>query len=117
MDVEKLAAEFRLATRRLRSRGPGRRYPASMRQKAEEYLRTRRQAGVPVGLIARELGLGSGTLARWAAKHRGSTSVAFVPVKVAAAPVGAGVVVHAPGGLRIEGLEVAALADLVRRLA
>jgi len=55
MDVDKLAADFRLATRRLRSRGPGRRYPASMRQKAEDYLRARRQAGVPVGLIAREL--------------------------------------------------------------
>jgi len=39
-----------------------------------------------------------------------------VPVRVAAAAVG-GFIVHAPGGLRIEGLEVVALADLVRRLA
>ena len=115
MNVDKLAADFRLATRRLRSRGPGRRYPASMRQKAEDYLRARRQAGVPVGLIARELGLGGGTLARWARRRR-SVSAAFVPVRVAAAAVG-GFIVHAPGGLRIEGLEVVALADLVRRLA
>ena len=116
MDVDRLAVEFRLATRRLRSRGPGRRYPASMREKAEDYLRMRRQAGAPVGLIARELGLGSGTLARWAARRRRNASVGFVPVRVAAAPVG-GVVVHAPGGLRIEGLDVATLVDLVRRLA
>jgi transposase len=114
MDVDKLAAEVRLATRRLRSRGPGRRYPASMREKAEDYLHMRRQAGAPVGLIARELGLGSGTLARWARRRR-SAGIAFVPVRVEAAPA-VGIVVHAPGGLRIEGLDVAALVDLVRRL-
>jgi len=115
MDVERLAAEFRLATRRLRSRGPGRRYSASMQERAEDYLRKRRQAGAPVGLIARELGLGSGTLARWARRRR-SASATFVPVRVAAASV-AGFTVHAPGGLRIEGLDVATLVDIVRQLA
>ena len=37
--------------------------------------------------------------------------------EVVASAVGNGLVVHGPGGLRVEGLDVAALAELLRRLA
>jgi hypothetical protein len=70
-----------------------------------------------VSAVASELGVGSGTLLRWAAEPAEGNGPAFVPVTVEAAPTAAGVVVHTAHGLRIEGLDVAALAELLRRLA
>lgn len=116
MGVDGFVAEFRSVVRRLGPRSHGTRYPAPLRQKAAEYLRERRVAGVPVSVIAGELDVCGGTLLRWAQEPQVSTGPAFVPVKVMAAPGGGGVVVHAPSGLRIEGLDVVALADLLRRL-
>jgi len=116
MDVGKLLSEFRSGTRRLGRRGNGTRYPALLRQRGAEYLRARRGSGTPLGTVARELGVGGGTLLRWAAEARGRAGAAFIPVRVTAPPVATGMVVHGPGGLRIEGLDVATLVELLRRL-
>lgn len=114
MAIEGLAAEFRLGARRLGPRGQGTRYPEALREKAVQYLRVRQGAGGPVSVIAVELGVGSGTLLRWA--KAAAKAPAFLPVKVTAAPTDSRVVVYSSNGLRIEGLDVAALADLLRQI-
>lgn len=88
----------------------GRRYVARERARAVEYARGRLGDGAPLKGIARELGISVSTLERW------MRVCAFVPVEVPTAPTRA-FVVHGPAGLRIEGLALADLAELVRRLA
>jgi hypothetical protein len=118
MDLVKEAAAFREAMRRAGHRGPGRRYPAELRQRGAEYLRARKTAGAPLSAIVRELGVRRETLAGWVApaKAEAETRPRFVPVSVLEAPTGR-IVVHGPGGVRIEGLDVAGVADLLRRLS
>jgi hypothetical protein len=79
-------------------------------------LRARHAAGAATSTVAGELGLGGGTLERWAAESWEHGGPVFVPVQVEPAAPPA-IVVHSASGLRIEGLDVAALADLLRRLA
>ena len=117
MDFGKAAADFRAAARRLGPAGPGLRYPRDLRRMALEYLRARRAAGAATSTVAAELGLGCGTLERWADESREHDGPVFVPVQVEPTPAAAPILVHSPSGLRIEGLDVAALADLLRRLA
>jgi hypothetical protein len=70
-----------------------------------------------VEAIARELGVRRQTLLAWAAEPVANTGPAFVPVSVVADARATGIVVHAPGGLRIEGLDVPALVEVLRGLA
>ena len=119
MDLVREAVAFRDAVRRAGRRGPGRRYPAELRRRGAEYLRARQAAGAPLSAILRELGVRRETLAGWAApaeaEAKAETRPRFVPVSVVAEPPR--IVVHGPGGVRIEGLDVAGVADLLRRLA
>jgi transposase-like protein len=119
MEIEKAAAEFRAAVRRAGPRGAGRRYPPAVRQLAVEYFRRRRAAGATLASISRELGVKRHTLVGWtAAPEVAAEAPRFVPVHVVAdAPVELGIVVHGPGGLRVEGLDLAGVAELLRRLA
>lgn len=119
MEFEKAAAEFRTAVRRAGPRGAGRRYPPAVRQLAVEYFRRRRAAGTTLASISRELGVKRHTLVGWtAAPEVAAATPSFVPVHVVTdALEGSRIVVHAPGGVRVEGLDVAGVADLLRRLA
>ena len=120
MDLARRAAKFKSAARKLGPRGRGRRYPESLKREALEYLELRRQDGRGIESSAAELDLPPATLERWAATPRPSRAPAFVPLMVVAsaeAPAPSRIVVHAPAGVRIEGLDIASLADLVRRLA
>lgn len=116
MDIVKEAAAFRDAVKRAGKRGPGKRYPAELKQRGVEYLRARQAAGTPLSAVLRELGLRRETLAGWSAPEETGERPRFVPVTVEEAAAGR-VVVHGPGGLRIEGLDVAGVAELLRRLA
>jgi hypothetical protein len=66
------------------------------------------------------LGLSENSLRRWQAatkrKSGARAAVRRVEIQPQQADASASVVVHAPGGLRIEGLDMARLAELVRRL-
>jgi hypothetical protein len=115
MNIEREAAAFREAVRRLGRRGPGRRYPEDVRRRGAAYLRARQAAGAPLSAVLREIGLRRETLVAWAAPAEAAPISRFVPVTVVDAPAGR-IVVYA-GAVRIEGLDVAALADLLRRLA
>jgi len=119
MDHKRAAAVFRTAARRAGPRGAGRRYPASLRQAATEYLRRRRADGVAVSAIAAELGVKRHTLLAWAAVPIDAAATpGFVPVRVIAEGTPRSpIVVHGPGGLRIEGLDVAGVIALLRGLA
>ncbi len=116
MNIEREAAAFREAVRRAGKRGPGKRYPAELQRRGAEYLRVRRAAGAPLSAVLRELGMRRETLAGWVAPPAPKETPRFVPVTVVETPAGR-LVVHGPGGVRVEGLDVAGVAELLQRLA
>ena len=98
--------------------GRGIRYPLTLRSAITGHVRKRRARGEPLTAIGRDLGLSALTLQRW---QDGGRSPGFRPVEVATAAdaevVATGLVVITPTGLRIEGLDLAGVATLVRALA
>jgi transposase-like protein len=105
--------------------GRGRPYPAAIRREVIAYVSRQRAQGQSVALLAEELGLSPLTLGRWLEQPaHGAAMALFRPVSLAAAapavevlPARSSLVVHGPGGLRIEGLDLDSLTQLVRRLA
>lgn len=101
-----------------RRRGP---LPADVRGRLQvRAVALREEDGLPLDLIAERLGVSQGTVVRWLARR--SQEAGFVKVDVVAdfpepAPAPAVAVLLAPGGYRVEGLDVASLAELLRRLA
>lgn len=95
--------------------GPQRRYPAKLRAQIAEYAHARLAAGAKRSHVVAELGVSSPTLVRLLAQQR----PAFKQVRLSAEPQpvqprSGALVVRAPGGLVIEGLDVASLAQLLR---
>lgn len=90
------------------------RCPVPLREEIVQYTRDRQRDGMSVVKVARELGLSESGLSRWlnAGKPR------LRPVRVSAAlPVqDSGLVLVTPGGYRLEGLNSASAAELLRRL-
>ena len=118
MDTAKTAAELRAAVRALGTRGQGRRYPEALKRDVLAYLAERRKVGRGIATVSAEIGIPRKTLKLWAATPRTTAAPAFVSMTVVERDDDRrAVVVHAPGGIRIEGLDVAAVADLLRRLA
>ena len=96
----------------VRGGGQGRPYSLSERAQALEYAARRRREGAGLLRIARELGIARGTLVKWIAMPT------FDIVKVAdVAARSVHATVHGPRGLRIEGLSVAEIVELIRSLA
>ena|SRR5215207_2437819 len=116
MNDERELTSLRAELARIERRGRGRAYPTALRNRVVTYLEARRAEGGSVPTIGAELGLCVSTLLRWT-KARPSPA-AFERVRVVAdrAPPSA-LVVHGPCGLRLEGLQLADVAELVRRLA
>jgi len=95
----------------VRTRGAGRPYDAGDRARVVEHAIARRREGAGIGAIAREVGVSSTTLYEWLREPR------FEAVEIVGrVQRGEGLVVHGPHGVRVEGLSVAELADLLRRL-
>jgi len=101
-----------------RRRGP---LPAEQRRRLQtQAVALREGGGLPVEVIAERLGVSQATVVRWLAGR--SQETGFVQVEVVVdgpepAPVRSAPVLHAPGGYRVEGLDVAGVAELLRRLA
>jgi hypothetical protein len=114
------AQAIRAELAQLEHRGRGRAYPEALRKRMIAYVEARRTEGASTRVAGDEIGMDWRTLLRWAPC---STSAGFervvvrgdAPSDALASP--ARLVVHAPGGLRIEGLSLEALAELVRKLA
>ncbi len=122
MDTQtrKKAAEIRAAIRALGTRGQGRRYPESLKRAVLAYLAERRKVGRGLATTSAELGIPERSIKLWSSSPRPSSSPTFVAMEVADAAEASPaprIVVHALGGVRVEGLDVASLADLLRRLA
>ena len=94
-------------------RGLSRRYSRGLQQQAAAYWRIRQVAGDAMPDVAQALGVAPWSLRRWAHDPR----VRAVEVVADPARVRAGVVVVLDAaGLRVEGLDVPAVADLLVRL-
>ncbi len=104
-------------------RGPGNRYPAELRERIVEYWRVRRKQKVSMVKVSVELGIGIPTLRSWTSPKRARVEMAsagFERLEVIDAPTNSPTkqfVVRGPGGLCIEGLDIGALAELIRRLS
>ena len=116
--MENVREELQLEISKLGPRGRGRAYPKGLMGKLLSYTVARRRQGAKLVEVAAELGLKSHTLSRWLGEKRPSASFERVEVvATAASPAARKLIVHGPRGLRVEGLELADVAELVRRVA
>lgn len=106
-----------------RERGPGRRYPEELRERAARWAVEQRRAGASWEELGGELGLRVDTLRRWvsaeprgAAPRSGERDVAMVPVRVISAPSERTFAVVSPTGYRLEGVTLAEAASLLGAL-
>jgi len=106
-----------LARVRNRERPRATRYGAEIREQVVELARAERRSGRAMAALARELGLPVQTLSTW---MRARSRARLRPVEFASEPVSAtpsaGLVVWS-GKVRIEGLDLAGVVQLVRALA
>jgi hypothetical protein len=96
-------------------RGRGRPYPKGLLEKILSYTVARRRQGAELLTVGAELGISGNMLGRWLGARKASPRFERVQVAAAPAPTGT-LIVHGPRGLRIEGLDVGGVAELVRRL-
>lgn len=106
-----IVESIRNAILELGERGRGRAYPKQLRAEIVEYARARRAAGITLEALGDELSMPWRTIARWLPGGRAKT---FRPVEIVDRP--REIVVYGPRGLRIDGLDVEGIAELVRRL-
>jgi transposase len=123
MDMKERAEKFRQKVHERGGVGPRARYTQEQRQEAVAYVRERQQQGAGIEESAKELGMSSWTLSRWGSAARRAQQeperAALVPVEVKPARGVAragGLVVHGPGGVRVEGLSVEDAVALLRGL-
>jgi len=111
-------ASLALTLRSTSRRGRGRPYPAPLRERVLATIDAQVARGASPRGVARALGIPQHTIDRWRERQ---PEALFRPVvveaQVAPAESASAVVVHGPRGLRIEGLDLATLAELLRRLA
>ena len=118
--MEDMREELKSEVAKLGPRGRGKPYPKGLLEKILSYTVARRRQGAKLVEVAAELGLHDQALSRWLGEKRASKRFDRVDV-VAAAPVAAPsapspIVVYGARGVRIEGLELAAVAELIRRV-
>ena len=120
MKNEERAERLRGALATAERAGAGRPYPEVLRVAAVEYRQDREREGAALREVAGELGVSAISLERWsrrsAERETSFRAIELVgePMRRASAVV---VVVHGPRGLRIEGLTVVEIAELVERLS
>jgi hypothetical protein len=127
MDLREQATRLRKAVESSAS-GRGRRtFDPVLQRQLRDYFRVREAQGANAEVVGRELGLSPGTLRRW--RHLDSVQIppapsapnppAFVPVTVtpieASKPSSLSLV--GPHGVRVEGLNLETLVELLRRLS
>ncbi len=109
-DLRELADALRSASRR----GQGRPYPARLRERVVAAVDDLVASGESSMQVARALGLPYRTIDRWRRQERPTFRAVVVSDSDASR---GGLVLHGPLGLRVEGLDVDSLADLLRRLS
>jgi hypothetical protein len=109
--METKGEDLREALAGLERRGRGRPYPKPLLERVLAHAAARRKQGATLLAIGEELGISWRTLSRWLVERR---SERFRPVQIVAPR--REVVLHGPRGLRVEGLDVDGLAELLRKL-
>lgn len=104
-----------------RRKPTGTRFSAAFRAEVVSHARTRARDGAALARIARDLGLRPKTLARWmrqtpASKLRAVRVERDERPDLAAAAPDRRIVVVTPSGIRVEGLDIAGVAQLMRSL-
>lgn len=118
MKREQQAEVLRAALAKADRSGTGSPYPEELRRTAVEYHRQRQEEGASVRVVAAELGVSGLSLSRWS-RSLGRPGHGFRAIELVAEPVRCAgpLIVHGPRGLRIEGLTVADVVELVERLS
>jgi hypothetical protein len=115
------AAAIRERLGQLGPRGVGKRFPAAIRREVLAYLTAQRERGIGLPPTARELGLREKAIENWLAQARALAAPAqfqgVTLVDRGPEPAPRRLVLHAARGLRVDGLDVPSLAELLRRLA
>jgi hypothetical protein len=93
-------------------RGRGQGYPRKLREQIVSYVGVRRAEGISLVAIGAEIGVSWRTFCRWGRPPRS----VFRRVEVGAAPKGPTFTVQGPRGIHIDGVDLAALAELLRRI-
>jgi len=113
MNVEQQAEQVRQKRKQFGRASRGRPVPETLRREAVSCWRELREQGRSAGAAAVRLGFAVQTLERWSGQERRLLRA----VVIEGEPKQSQWVVHGPCGLRIEGLDMAGLAELLRRLA
>ena len=139
------ATQLRQQVQRLGATGKGREFPSKLRAALREHAQLRRTEGASLRVIGEELGVSDRTLWYWLRdksqesktgrrrkRRAGESAVVedrshknrksagrLLPVQLVEEIVNrqASIVVHGPRGVRVEGLDLPALAELLRRLS
>jgi transposase len=94
------------------------RFPETVRRDALAYARERKVAGASLLHVASELGLAMSTVERWLQldpkRKLHPVSVQCAELTVTSKPA---LVLHGPGGVRVEGLDPESVAAILRALA
>ena len=110
-------------------RGPQRRYPTKLRREIASYARVRLAQGVARATVCEELGVSSPTVVRIlseaetrrsgaATREAVAGSPAIRPVRVVAEAIDSRrLVVRGPGGVVVEGLDLAGVVSVLRGLS
>lgn len=109
MEAAELKREFLKA-----KAGGGARYPAALRQAAVEYAKRAKTQGRSQAQVAGELGVSEQTLRYWRSKSREGE---LMPVAIVAPSGPSQDPVVEVGALRVRGLDIAGIAELLKRLA
>jgi hypothetical protein len=117
--MDREARKFRqAAARHIGTRtGTAIRYTSALRRRALAFAEQRRRSGVPVAAIARELGLRPRLLRLWLKGPHATPRLRRVTMERSTPPPASTVpTLVTPQGFRIEGLDIAGLAALLRGL-
>jgi hypothetical protein len=117
--MDNMREELRVELSALGPRGRGRAYPKGLLEKLLSYTVARRRQGASIVEVASEVGINFRTLARWLGERKAASfgRVEVVATRRATATAATPtIIVHGPRGLRIEGLDLIAVAELVRRV-
>ena len=114
--MDDVREELKRTLSELGPRGAGKRYPKGLLEKLLSYTVARRRQGATLVVIGEEIGMSWRTLARWLGGRKSRARFERVeviePVSAAVRPL----IVHGPRGVRIEGLDVGGVVELLRRL-
>ncbi len=96
--------------------GRGQRFSKELKAAAAEYCEARRAKGATFGELEKELGIKNQTLGRWCQHKRRQGRSKFRRVQIVNHKPTSSLRLFGPCGIRVDGLSIAQLSELLRRL-